>query len=187
MRNFIVEIETDPVEEYKFAGNQAARAETLGVTRVFVWRWIVGTERLPQYIRHAIQIAGYRPFVLGGTTYRHSVIGLTPEYEHALIAIDGDCAKGGLSNKTSTIPFGPQQATLVRDLLQNQLAWEMYVHFHRDQLGKPDGLATLDRLDASHQALLDAEIFTNKYHCRTTWALATRARGSRAPFTRFEW
>ena len=78
MRNFILEIDTDSVEEYKFAGNQAARAETLGVTRVFVWHWIVGTERLPKYLQHAIRLAGYHAYILGGTTYRHSVIGLTP-------------------------------------------------------------------------------------------------------------
>ena len=78
MKNFSVERETDSVEGSQFAGGQAARAALLGVTRVFVWRWIVGRERLPKYVSHAIQIAGYHPYILGGTTYRHSVVGLTP-------------------------------------------------------------------------------------------------------------
>lgn len=75
---FNIAEQTATVSEYAFAGRQAERARELNVERVFTWRDVQGNvRRLPQYVLHAISAAGYEAHCLGGTTYSHSVIGLS--------------------------------------------------------------------------------------------------------------
>lgn len=78
MKQFNIETETVAVETYEFAGNQSKRAIKHNVTRVFRFRDIHGNVKaLPNYIKNAIESAGFTAVYLGGTTYDHSVIGLT--------------------------------------------------------------------------------------------------------------
>ena len=78
-RTFSVESQTVPAADFNYVGNQAARAEKYNVERVFVWpRDLRGNElRLPNYVLNACRADGYEPHCIGGTTYSHSVIGLS--------------------------------------------------------------------------------------------------------------
>lgn len=77
MKSFNIDTQTTPVADYAFAGNQAARAQQTNSTRVFRFRYIQGdVQRIPGYMWDAFRAAGLTPHYLGGTTYRHSVIGL---------------------------------------------------------------------------------------------------------------
>ncbi|MFA6904562.1 MAG: hypothetical protein WC236_15925 [Gallionellaceae bacterium] len=77
MKTFNIESETVVADEYKFAGNQHARAIAVNAIRVFRFRYLDGdVTSLPKYILKSIRAAGYTAHYLGGTTYSHSVIGL---------------------------------------------------------------------------------------------------------------
>lgn len=79
MKTFDVTADTVPVAEYAFTGQQGQKAQAVGAVRVFDWSCLQGqVKRLPKYVQTAITAAGYRPVVLGGTTYKYSVIGLVP-------------------------------------------------------------------------------------------------------------
>jgi hypothetical protein len=78
MKQFNIETETTPVADFKFAGRQSEMAKLTNSVRVFTWRDVRGNVNLlPNYVINAIRAAGYEAHCLGGTTYSHSVIGLS--------------------------------------------------------------------------------------------------------------
>jgi hypothetical protein len=64
-----------PAAEYKFAGEQAARAEGLGVTHVLVWP---SDSKLPKYAAEQLAASGLAAHQIGRTTYRSRTFALIP-------------------------------------------------------------------------------------------------------------
>ena len=78
MRTFNVDTQTATVDKFAFSGNQKQRADETHAVLFFKWRDIRGNvNSLPLYVKNAIFAAGFKPVCLGGTTFSHSVIGLT--------------------------------------------------------------------------------------------------------------
>ena len=72
-----------PIADFPLAGNQGMRARETASVRAFKWRDIRGnTRNLPKYVLAEITAAGFEPHYLGGTTYSHSVIGLSSVDSH---------------------------------------------------------------------------------------------------------
>ena len=68
-----------PVSEFEFtSAGQRSRAVAFNCELAFRFRDIGGVARnLPKYVLGALDQAGYNAHVLGGTTYKYSVIGLS--------------------------------------------------------------------------------------------------------------
>lgn len=78
-KTFDITAETTQIGEWEFTSyqkEQAARAEAQKVERIFKFRAIHKISGLPKYVAAAIESAGYTPVIVGGTTYKHTVIGL---------------------------------------------------------------------------------------------------------------
>lgn len=98
MKTFNAIASSTPVESFAFAGNQAEKAKQAGATRAFRSAFIQGdVKRLPKYMLTAIAAAGFRPVYLGGTTFKHSVIGLVPTHTFQTLVemFDGDSVVAG--------------------------------------------------------------------------------------------
>jgi hypothetical protein len=94
-----------------------------------------------------------------------------------LIALSGDCAKGGMGNANEVLPFRPEHNGLIKAFLEAQLAFDMHCAFGRYSpngidYGSPETQTISGNEVAAGQALRDAGVFHHKYHLRTTWELA---------------
>ena len=109
---------------------------------------------------------------------------ILPAYEHALISISGDCAAGGMGETDEVIPFKPNHRPLIKEFLNAQLAWDIQIHLDYGKFDSKKTRGVLDHLNDCYAKLMLAHIFQHKFHCRTTWRLAMKERGSCDPSTR---
>jgi hypothetical protein len=93
-----------------------------------------------------------------------------------LIALSGDCAKGGMGDANAVLPIQQKHFGLVKDYLEAELAFDMHCAFmsHSSGLnyGSPETQAAFQKKNDAGMALRDAGVFHHKYHQRTTWELA---------------
>ena len=94
-----------------------------------------------------------------------------------LIALSGDCAKGGMGNSNEVLPFRPEHNSLVKTFLKAQLAYDMHLALNRYSSNgldfeSPKTKTAYENEAAAGRALIDAGVFHHKYHQRTTWELA---------------
>ena len=99
-----------------------------------------------------------------------------------LVAIEGDCSSGGMSDFNEVLPIELKHKEIVKEYLASQVEWDIHLWFAYkeaavsgkrediDQYWK-DGTA-FERQGKAKQALLDAGIFRHKYHFRTKWELS---------------
>ena len=77
MKTFDIATQTVPATEYSYASD-AQRERGLNCDRVFKFRYINGPVGcLPKYVKDAIAEAGYKAEVIGSSTYKYTLIGLT--------------------------------------------------------------------------------------------------------------
>jgi hypothetical protein len=77
MKTFDIATQTTPAAEFDFV-YAAQRERGLRCDRVFRFRYINGpVECLPQYVLKAIEEAGYKAEVIGSSTYKYTLVGLT--------------------------------------------------------------------------------------------------------------
>ena len=76
MKTFNITTDTTPTAEFDFpTPTQALRAK--GCERVFRFRNIYRVEALPNYIRTAIFNGGYEAEIVGSSSFKYTLIGLT--------------------------------------------------------------------------------------------------------------
>jgi hypothetical protein len=77
MKTFDIATQTTPAAEFDYASD-AQRERGLRCDRVLKFRYINGpVECLPQYVLKAIEEAGYKAEVIGSSTYKYTLVGLT--------------------------------------------------------------------------------------------------------------
>lgn len=95
-----------------------------------------------------------------------------------LIALSGDCAKGGMGSENTVLPFRKEHYGIVKDYLEAQLAFDMDCAFNRSEVftePSKESTAIFQKTMDTANALRDAGVFHHKYHARTTWELAEMA------------
>ena len=103
-----------------------------------------------------------------------------------LLAIEGDCAAGGMSDKSDFIPLHDLNETLVQ-YLKNQL--ERDIKGYNDiSFDDPDFLAVIEEHHALGNELINQGIFAHKWHKRTDWIICELDDGlplrHKGPFNR---
>ena len=107
------------------------------------------------------------------------------EYKYGLLAISGDCAKGGMGDTSDCIIIS---GTKNNDLIRNYLEAHQQVHilstlYNRnpgDQNDKEYTDAILKENDLGNK-MIDAGVFKHKWHKRTDWILVELDDDNRYP------
>jgi len=94
-------------------------------------------------------------------------------FELCLIALSGDCARGGIGEANEVLPFKQEHYGIVKEYLEAQLAFSLHrLHPLGLDYASPEAQALYHRQIDAGMALREAGIFHHKYHNRTTWELA---------------
>ncbi len=91
------------------------------------------------------------------------------KYELGLLAISGDCAEGGMSNKADFIKFSDKYINLIKNYLRNQLELELFT-LDNDILDKSFSKLVKEHNNLGNK-LIDVGVFKHKWHKRTYWSL----------------
>ena len=99
-----------------------------------------------------------------------------------LVAIEGDCSSGGMSDFNEVLPIELEHKEIVQEYLSSEVDYNIRVWFGWREArasGKREDIdrywkerTAFGRQDKAKQALFDAGIFRHKYHFRTTWELS---------------
>ena len=99
-----------------------------------------------------------------------------------LVAIEGDCSSGGMSDFNEVLPIELEHKEIVQEYLSSEVDYNIRVWFGWREArasGKREDIdrywkerTAFERQDKAKQALFDAGIFRHKYHFRTTWELS---------------
>ncbi len=99
-----------------------------------------------------------------------------------LVAIEGDCSSGGMSDFNEVLPIELEHKEIVQEYLSSEVDYNIRVWFGWREArasGKREDIdrywkerTAFRRQDKAKQALFDAGIFRHKYHFRTTWELS---------------
>ena len=99
-----------------------------------------------------------------------------------LVAIEGDCSSGGMSDFNEVLPIELEHKEIVQEYLSSEVDYNIRVWFGWREArasGKREDIdrywkerTAFERQDKAKQALFDAGIFHHKYHFRTTWELS---------------
>ena len=99
-----------------------------------------------------------------------------------LVAIEGDCSSGGMSDFNEVLPIELEHKEIVKEYLSSEVDYNIRVWFGWREArasGKREDIdrywkerTAFGRQDKAKQALFDAGIFRHKYHFRTTWELS---------------
>ena len=99
-----------------------------------------------------------------------------------LVAIEGDCSSGGMSDFNEVLPIELEHKEIVQEYLSSEVDYNIRVWFGWREArasGKREDIdrywkerTAFERQDKAKQALFDAGILRHKYHFRTTWELS---------------
>ncbi len=103
------------------------------------------------------------------------------ERELCLMAISGDCVKGGMGNYNSAQSFGPEHYGIVREYIRAQAEYDVSLYLEYPGTDWP--ILSDARLRNARRALREANIFKHKWHCRTSWMICEiDCASNHAPF-----
>ncbi len=107
------------------------------------------------------------------------------EYKYGLLAISGDCAKGGMGNKSDCIIIsGTKNNDLIRSYLEaNQQVEILCTVYNRDPGDQNDQEYTdaIRKENDLGNKMIDAGVFKHKWHKRTSWILVELDDDNRYP------
>ena len=95
---------------------------------------------------------------------------------YCLLAISGDCAKGGLSDYSEYIPI-KNYFELVKLYLRNQLEINLEHLNQEPGVFSANYLQLLDQHNDLGNALIECKVFSHKWHKRTEWCLMAMDEG----------
>jgi len=94
------------------------------------------------------------------------------KYEYCLLAVDGDCSAGAMTDKNDVLPVQKRHLKAVAKFLRADLELSLALALNDIDYGKGDKRFTAVR--NTSWRLLELGVFHHKWHSRTGWILVER-------------